>query len=1371
MARNLKSGILITGDASGAVKATKLTREEMDKLNSTTRKANKAAKDHNDTIKKMSGIAATGAKALAGLGAAGAAAMAAIFQSTRGPIDELGKLSRRLGTTTEKLAGLQLAAEFNGASANTLSTALEKMQKRLGEAADGTGQAKAALDKMGLSTSELLKLDAAEQFKVIADSISGLDTQAEKAAATADIFSNQGLKLLNTLEQGADGLNAITEEAKRYGIALNAVDVAKVEAANDAMLRAEKAIDGAKNKITVGLAPVVEELANRFANMAAESDGFSDVIKTGFEGAVNIAGVFADGMRGIEVVIKGVEVAALGFTSAFAGALSVLTEGVVAHGNNMVEFILKPFKEALKLIAPFSKLATDTLKKLEGFKLETPKAIEGFYQAQVDGLRIAQEELSNLLIQDLPSEVFKAKLDEIMTAAEVRAKAFVENTKTVSVGGDPTGNELYLQSLQEEKELLKLTNKERYIQINLRKLNANATEEEKVRVRELSSALFDSQNDTEKVSDDYAKAWEKATERIDATFAQAWEGAFDSFSDFSDSILDSFKSLLAEMAHQALTKPIVMQFQNELGGSLGVPGAEGGLGLESLGLLAAGGLVTSSLATVFDSSASNARRRNNLGLLTGGLGFLLPTSVFGGGPSDKTQAADINFDTFGTFTHGLGGDKFSQENSDAALVSAEIFGRFAQYLEGKTGTDLQGGARFTVGNRDGIRVDVNGERVATANNIEEALDAGLAKLSELAGVSVGVYEHLRVEGENLADAMFRVDAQFNSVSEASNALGFNLANAGTTMGELIPSLQGFATILPVPTQTLLNITDDLIARTGGLEAFSVAVATFEQNFLTVDEKIENSSRRLTEALGDLANDGLPATRDGFKELLQAQNANTEAGRENIATLLKVQNQAHIYYSLLESLPPKVEDALDSLDATVETFGNNVEIVTSQIEVSLSDLRSATDSALSTLRSAVSDEINRLKDEEQILRSDLSGAESTTNSLLSRLNELTEAEKQASENRLLNARASIQQEAQLRLEANNLALSAARQGLTALERELSGISSALETNSFLPQELRRGQALNSLRSALSTGDLTGAGAAAQAAARIDANQFGSSADLLKAQIATQSLLSELQKEGEGQLSTAEKTVKRLELQIDTINKTSEMQIAAANLHHLNEVARLDKISSDAKKFIDGARGIEEQNSDIYDIVNLGLDSLAEEARLRGEIEDGNFGEEIERLNDLVSNAEDQVNLLRGIDATLKSVDGALRNFDTKANTETVTEAQRQQVNDILLANAMLFTPGISAIPKFADGGSYSGGMALVGERGPELINFNSPGQITNNADLRELLSQKELIAEIRRLRQELNELKAYSRITARSTKKSKELHQKWDETYIPTQEVV
>jgi hypothetical protein len=37
-----------------------------------------------------------------------------------------------------------------------------------------------------------------------------------------------------------------------------------------------------------------------------------------------------------------------------------------------------------------------------------------------------------------------------------------------------------------------------------------------------------------------------------------------------------------------------------------------------------------------------------------------------------------------------------------------------------------------------------------------------------------------------------------------------------------------------------------------------------------------------------------------------------------------------------------------------------------------------------------------------------------------------------------------------------------------------------------------------------------------------------------------------------------------------------------------------------------------------------------------------------------------------------------------------------------------------IPAYANGGSYAGGLALVGEEGPELINFDSPGQVSSAA---------------------------------------------------------
>ena len=52
-----------------------------------------------------------------------------------------------------------------------------------------------------------------------------------------------------------------------------------------------------------------------------------------------------------------------------------------------------------------------------------------------------------------------------------------------------------------------------------------------------------------------------------------------------------------------------------------------------------------------------------------------------------------------------------------------------------------------------------------------------------------------------------------------------------------------------------------------------------------------------------------------------------------------------------------------------------------------------------------------------------------------------------------------------------------------------------------------------------------------------------------------------------------------------------------------------------------------------------------------------------------------------------------------------------------------TPGLR-IPKFALGGEYAGGLALVGERGPELVNFNRGGRVHAAPETRRMLSQGE-----------------------------------------------
>ena len=79
---------------------------------------------------------------------------------------------------------------------------------------------------------------------------------------------------------------------------------------------------------------------------------------------------------------------------------------------------------------------------------------------------------------------------------------------------------------------------------------------------------------------------------------------------------------------------------------------------------------------------------------------------------------------------------------------------------------------------------------------------------------------------------------------------------------------------------------------------------------------------------------------------------------------------------------------------------------------------------------------------------------------------------------------------------------------------------------------------------------------------------------------------------------------------------------------------------------------------------------------------------------------------------------------------------------------------NGIPAYADGGSYQGGLALVGETGPELINFNQPGQVYTSSQTSEILSSnnKDLIEEVKALRVELEMLRYESRATAINTAK-------------------
>lgn len=211
--------------------------------------------------------------------------------------DELGKTADKLGVTTEALAGLRLAAERTaGVTSQTLDTALQRLVRRTSEAAQGTGEAKDAIKELGLDAAQLSRLAPDEQFRQIADAMQGVANQGDRVRLAMRLFDTEGVALVNTLDEGSAGLDAFADQAERLGLALNRVDVAKLEAANDAMADTAAAAQGIGNQIAIALAPALTVVSERMTALASDSNFWGEATTNAINGILTGMQTMVDGV-------------------------------------------------------------------------------------------------------------------------------------------------------------------------------------------------------------------------------------------------------------------------------------------------------------------------------------------------------------------------------------------------------------------------------------------------------------------------------------------------------------------------------------------------------------------------------------------------------------------------------------------------------------------------------------------------------------------------------------------------------------------------------------------------------------------------------------------------------------------------------------------------------------------------------------------------------------------------------------------------------------------------------------------------------------------------------------------------------------------
>jgi len=181
----------------------------------------------------------------AGLGAlVGAGSFSLLAKQSIDTADKIAKLSDRLGVSTEALSQYRYVADRAGVSFETLTMGLQRMTRRISEAAAGTGEARGALKELGLNAQALNQLQLDQQFEILADAIISVENPADRVRLAMKLFDSEGVALIQTMQRGAEGIRDMRNEADRLGLTLDASTAESAERAKDNISELRGAFEG-----------------------------------------------------------------------------------------------------------------------------------------------------------------------------------------------------------------------------------------------------------------------------------------------------------------------------------------------------------------------------------------------------------------------------------------------------------------------------------------------------------------------------------------------------------------------------------------------------------------------------------------------------------------------------------------------------------------------------------------------------------------------------------------------------------------------------------------------------------------------------------------------------------------------------------------------------------------------------------------------------------------------------------------------------------------------------------------------------------------------------------------------------------------------
>lgn len=614
-----------------------------------------------------------------------------------------------------------------------------------------------------------------------------------------------------------------------------------------------------------------------------------------------------------------------------------------------------------------------------------------------------------------------------------------------------------------------------------------------------------------------------------------------------------------------------------------------------------------------------------------------------------------------------------------------------------------------------VRISLNGlTGEQAAAKFQEEVDA----INEaMAGLALGTADFNKL-GESNVTALNRLSTGLTTVNSAFDILGNTLYEN---------SLKG------------ADLASQLVDLFGSLDTFTQATSSYYDAFYSESEKTKKATDQVTSSLADLGY-VMPATKEQFRAIVEAQDLTTAAGQKTYASLIKLSGAfAQVTDAAATSAQELYSNAQAATNLAFDAVKKSIDAASKAAEQAITDAYKATAAQLTSQKDLATaaaqvaqENVNTFKGVFDLLKTEIASLIGDTTAAMSSL-----------------------------------------QGRAFIEQSIA----TAQATGYLPDQTKLAEAITAVKTGF------------------EKTAYASAFEQQRDRLVLASRLNELKLVAGEQMTAAEQQLQASKDQVEALNaqidleKTNYDGLIASNQAYYKEM--LDQAQSQ----VDAINGVNTSVLSVADAMAALASAIASQSGLKATqttasmaapyvnqqvasvLASGNAASY--NANAVTSSAnvlEQQISQIYS-DVLGRAADVSGMQYwassgasvsDIAASIAASAEAQARAIGTDV-QNAMIkavneqlgLTTNITAR---ASGGYTPSGLTLVGEKGPEIINFKNPGMVYNAGQTDSLLGGGEaMIAEVRGLREDNQ---AQARATVQLQAKMNKILERWDGDGIP-----